>query len=98
MNREDVIARLRRHEHDLRRRGVLHVGLFGSVARNEATPESDLDIVIELAPEAAIDLFEYVGLTQYLSDLFPTRVDVANLHRLKPMVRPSIERDAVYAF
>ncbi|HET8997646.1 MAG TPA: nucleotidyltransferase domain-containing protein [Acetobacteraceae bacterium] len=83
---------------ELRERGVLHAGLFGSVARNEATPASDIDIVIELAPDAAIDLFDYVGLTQYLADLFPHRVDVANLRRLKPLVRPSVERDAVYAF
>lgn len=98
MKREQVIATLRRHEQELRRRGVLHVGLFGSVARDEATPTSDIDILVELAPEAAIDLFEYVGITQYLSDLFPNRVDVANLQRLKPLVRPSVERDAVYAF
>lgn len=98
MKREQVIATLRRHEQELRRRGVLHVGLFGSVARDEATPTSDIDILVELAPETAIDLFEYVGITQYLSDLFPSRVDVANLHRLKPLVRPSVERDAVYAF
>ena len=100
MNREQVIAELRMHEQDLRQRGVLHAGLFGSVARDEATPASDIDIdiLIELAPDSRIDLFEYVAITQYLSDLFPNRVDVANRRRLKPLVRPSVERDAVYAF
>lgn len=98
MNREQVIATLRTHAQELRRRGVLHAGLFGSIARGEASPASDIDILIELAPDAPIGLFEYVGITQYLSDLFPNRVDVANRKRLKPLIRPNVERDTVYAF
>jgi predicted nucleotidyltransferase len=98
MNREQVLATLRAHEPELRQRGVLHVGLFGSVARDEATPASDIDILIELVPGAPVGLFEYVDITQYLADLFPVRVDVANRRRLKPLVRPGAERDAVYAF
>ena len=89
---------LRVHEQELRRRGVLHAGLFGSIVRGEATPDSDIDIVIEIAPDAPVDLFGYVGIAQYLSDLFPGRVDVANRRRLSPLVRPNVERDAVYAF
>ena len=98
MNREHVIARLRAHEPELRHRGVLHAALFGSLARNEAQPASDIDILIEVAPDAPIGVFEYVGITQYLADLFPNRVDVTNRDRLKPLVRPSAERDAMYAF
>jgi len=98
MRRDQVIATLQAHEPELRNRGVLHAALFGSVARDEATPASDIDILIELAPDAPVGLFEYVGITQYLADLFPARVDVANRRRLKPLVRPSAERDAVYAF
>jgi predicted nucleotidyltransferase len=98
MNRERIIATLRAHEPDLRHLGVLHAALFGSAARNEAKPDSDIDILIELAPEAPIGVFEYVGITQYLADLFPNRVDVANHSRLKDLVRPGAERDAVYAF
>jgi predicted nucleotidyltransferase len=98
MNREQVIATLRDHESDLRRHGVMHAALFGSVARDDAKPDSDIDILIELEPDAPIDLFEYVGITHYLADLFPNRVDVANLSELKSHVRPSAEHDAVYAF
>jgi predicted nucleotidyltransferase len=98
MNREQIIAKLCAHEPELRRRGVLHAGLFGSVARGEATPSSDIDILIALEPDAPIGVFEYVGITQYLADLFPNHVDVANRDRLKALVRPSVERDAVYAF
>jgi predicted nucleotidyltransferase len=98
MNREQIIATLRAHELQLRERGVLHVALFGSAARGEAKPASDIDIMIELEPEAPIGLFEYVEITQYLGDLFPNRVDVANRNKLKALVRPGAEQDAVYAF
>ena len=98
MNREQVIATLRSHGPELRHRGVRHAALFGSVARGEGGPSSDIDIMIELEPDASVDLFEYVGITHYLADLFPARVDVSNRSSLKPHVRPSAERDAVYAF
>ncbi len=48
VNRDQVIATLRAHERELRDRGVLHVALFGSVARNEGKRSSDIDIMIEL--------------------------------------------------
>ena len=98
MNREQVIATLRSHAPQLRHRGVRHVALFGSIARGEENPTSDIDILIELDPDEAIDLFAYIGITHYLADLFPAHVDVANHSSLKPHVRPNAERDAVYAF
>jgi predicted nucleotidyltransferase len=98
MNREQVIATLRAHERELRRRVMLHAALFGSMARNESKRAGDIDILIELEPDAPIGVFEYVGITQYLADLFPNRVDVANRGSLKALVRPSAERDAIYAF
>jgi predicted nucleotidyltransferase len=98
MNREQIIETLRAHEPELRHRGVLHAALFGSVARGDQKRASDIDILIELEPQAPVGLFEYVGITQYLADLFPARVDVANRNSLKEHVRPGAERDAVYAF
>ena len=98
MNREQAIATLRAHEPDLRERGVLHAALFGSVARGEAHPDSDLDIVIDIDPEAHVGVWGYAGLTAYIAALFPVPVDVADREGLKPLVRPTVERDAVYAF
>jgi uncharacterized protein len=98
IDRERVIATLRAHQSELHQRGVSHVALFGSIARGEGKRTSDIDILVELEPQARIGLFEYVGITQYLADLFPVRVDVANRSSLKPLVRPTIERDAIYAF
>ena len=67
MNREHVIATRRAHKPQLRRLGVQHAALFGSVARGDATPASDIDIMIELEPDAPIGMFEYVGITQFLA-------------------------------
>jgi predicted nucleotidyltransferase len=98
VDRNTIIATLKAREADLRQRGVRHIALFGSAARGDTTDASDIDILVDLQPDAPIGVFEYVDLTQFIEDLFPVPVDVANHARLKPHVRPSAEREAVYAF
>ncbi len=98
MNRNEIIATLRAHEGDLRQRGVLHVALFGSVARGEATAESDIDILLDLDPAVPIGLFAYAGLKRYIADLFSGPVDVVNREALKPPLRRPALADMVYAF
>ena len=63
IDREEIIATLRTHHAELRRRGVRHAALFGSLARGESKRTSDIDILIELDPQAPVGLFEYVGIT-----------------------------------
>lgn len=72
--------------------------LFGSVVRGENRPGSDIDIMVEIDPEARITVFDYVGLKQYIADLFDGPVDVVNRDGLKPFVRPTVMADAIYAF
>jgi predicted nucleotidyltransferase len=98
MNRQQILERLREHETALRSRGVTHAALFGSRARGDARPDSDTDIMIELDPDAAISLFDYASLKDYIADLFDGPVDVVCLDNLKPYIRPSVTPDAVYAF
>ncbi|MGQ0446552.1 MAG: nucleotidyltransferase family protein [Beijerinckiaceae bacterium] len=98
MNNQEIIAKLRENEAALRARGVRHAALFGSRARGDNQPGSDIDIMVEIDPEASIDLFEYIAITQFLAGLFPNRVDVANRNQLKALVRPSAEKQAVQAF
>ena len=98
MNAQDALATLRRYEADLRARGIRHAAVFGSVARGENRPDSDLDIIIDIEPDARVTVFDYVGLKEYIASLFDGRVDVIDREALKPHVRPAATGDAVYAF
>lgn len=98
MTREEILATLRAHEPPLRSHGVRHAALFGSHARCDTAPESDVDIMVELDPAAAMTLWDYVGLKDAVQALFPGRVDVISRSALSPYIRENVERDAVYAF
>jgi predicted nucleotidyltransferase len=98
MNSPDAIAILRQSEPALRERGVLHAALFGSVARGENHAGSDVDIMVEIDPEARITVFDYVELKEYIANLFDGPVDVVNRDGLKSYVAPAATADAVYAF
>lgn len=98
MNEHTVVAKLKAAETELKAKGVLHAALFGSVARGENGSASDIDIMIEIAPDADLGIFEYVGVVNYIGGMFPMRVDVSNRECMKAYVRPSAERDAIYAF
>lgn len=50
MDRSAILARLKEHEAELRRRGVARVALFGSAARGEARPDSDIDLMVDVDP------------------------------------------------
>lgn len=96
MNSSEALETLRRSEHALRVRGVTHVALFGSVARGNHRPDSDIDIMIEIDPDARITV--YVDLKEYIAGLFDKPVDVVNREGLKSHVRPAAVADAIYAF
>jgi predicted nucleotidyltransferase len=98
MNSFEAIATLRRSEQALRGRGVVHAALFGSLARGDTRPNSDIDIMIEIDPDARMTVFEYVDLKDYIGTLFDKPVDVVTREGLKPYVRPAATADAIYAF
>jgi predicted nucleotidyltransferase len=98
MNSLEALETLRRSETALRARGVRRAALFGSVARGENRPGSDIDIMVEIDPEAHITVFDYVGLKEYIAGLFDTPVDVVSHDGLKPYLRPTVMADAIYAF
>jgi predicted nucleotidyltransferase len=93
-----VLQTLQAHEGDLRRQGVRHAAVFGSVARGEARADSDIDVLVELDPEQPIGIFEYARLKLYIGDLLGGPGDVVNRKTLKPLLRDAILREAVNAF
>ena len=99
MRRDDVIAKLKEAEAELKARGVTHAALFGSVARGEERIDSDIDILVEICPgkHKDMDVYSFIGIVHLIEDLFATRVE-RNRFALKDHVRPNVERDAVYAF
>jgi predicted nucleotidyltransferase len=98
MDKQDILARLRANEAALKASGVSHAALFGSRARGDNRPDSDIDIMVEIAPDVRMGVFQYVGIVHSIEDMFPVPVDVSNRIAMKSHVRSSAERDAVYAF
>ena len=98
MDRRHILETLRAHEALLRERGVAHVALFGSRARGDARPDSDIDIMVEIGPEARLGVWAYAGLKDCIAGLFGEPVDVVNRDGLKPYVRPAALADSIYAF
>jgi len=98
MNCQEILAKLRENEAALHARGVSHAALFGSRARGDARPDSDIDIMVEFDPAAHVTVFNYAGLKDYIAGLFDGPVDVVSRAGLKPYVRPAVITDAIYAF
>jgi uncharacterized protein len=94
MSRDEAIQLLRSRLDELRRFHVRSLSLFGSVARNEAGPESDLDVLVDFSPDPTVD--DYVGLSLFLEELCGRRVDLLTEDGIKPRTRALIERDIVH--
>jgi uncharacterized protein len=98
MRCDEVIARLKEAEPALRARGIRRAAVFGSVARGEARPDSDIDILIEFEPGAEGSIYHYMGLKEFVAGLFDGPVEVIDRDALKPYLRAPSARDAIYAF
>ena len=95
---EQVIAVLRAHEPRLRAAGIRALSVFGSVARGEARPDSDIDLAAEFDPAAKMDLISLVGLERELTDLLGREVQILPEPIKKPRLREEVERDRVRAY
>lgn len=96
MQRDEALAILAAHSDELRARGVTSLSLFGSVARNEAGPDSDVDILVEIG-QRPFGLFEFVGLQLYLEELLGRPVDLVTPDTLKRQIRSRVLEEAVRA-
>lgn len=90
-----ILDRLRQLKPDLiQRYGITKIGIFGSVARNEASDASDIDIVVEMQPI----LLKRAGLKLELEAIFQRSVDVIRYRDdMNPYLKSRIDREARYA-
>ena len=100
MRRDEVIAKLRQTEPALKEFGVAALYLFGSHARDEAGPDSDIDVFVDVAPNAAFGLSPYMGAFRVLEDAFEHKAEIGYSTRdaLSPYIRADVERNALRIF
>ena len=93
-----VVAALRAHEDELRKRGIRQLYVFGSVARGSAQPSSDIDILVDFEPTVRVSLVTLGSLTAYLTAVLGHAVDVGDRASFRPEILNSIDQDAVAVF
>ena len=98
MRKHDVIQTLRAHEPELRAAGIVHLSIFGSVARDQASENSDVDLMAEFDQQRNMTLLDLVGLENRLSDILQTKVDLTTANSLKTTLWNRIATEAVLAF
>jgi hypothetical protein len=94
--RERVLEILRGHESELRARGVNRLMLFGSTARGDVEPGSDVDLLIEVDAASRFGLFAF--LENDLAGLLGRPVDLAFPDAMRPRLRTAVLREAVEVF
>jgi predicted nucleotidyltransferase len=94
MQRDKILATLKQHQTALKELGVRSLALFGSVARDEATPASDVDILVEFEPPVTFD--RYMDVKFYLEDRLGRKVDLVSWKSLKPQIRATVKQEAIY--
>jgi uncharacterized protein len=96
MKQAEVLSILETHQGRLKALGVKTLDLFGSVARDEARPDSDVDFLVEFSIEAT--LFDLFNVQHYLEDILECKVDLGTKSALRQHLREPVLQEAVRAF
>lgn len=91
--RDDILRLLSTQIGSIRKLGVTELGVFGSFARNEQRPESDVDILVDMKGRT---FDTYMNLLFFLEDLFGRKVDLVVKDTIKPIIRNRVLRETVY--
>ena len=95
MKRTEVLRILHEKRSELAEKyGVKSLALFGSVARDEARPDSDVDLLVEF--DRPVGLFAFISLQQFLENLLGSKVDLGTLRSLKPRLKDSVLQEAIH--
>jgi predicted nucleotidyltransferase len=98
MDKEKILVILRDHAPELREAGLVHLRLFGSVARGQANAQSDIDLLADFDRSKRITLVTLGRLESHLSALLGTKVDLSSPDWMREPVRRQALREAVLAF
>ena len=98
MDKGYVIEILRRHEPELRAAGIVHLRLFGSVARGEQSAQSDVDLMADFDRSMRLNLFNLAHLENRLSDLLGVKADLSLADSMRERVRARAVHEAIDAF
>ena len=98
MGREQILATLRAHEQDLRAAGVVRLSLFGSAARGQEGPASDVDLLAAFDNSRKISLLDVIHIQNQIADLLGQPVDLVEEGTLKPRIEERVEHEAMRAF
>jgi predicted nucleotidyltransferase len=98
MDKNRILAILRSHAPELQAAGIAHLRLFGSVARDEATSQSDIDLLADFDKESRMSLLKLCHLQNQLSDLLGAEVDLIPSRGLRDFARESAHQEALLAF
>ena len=97
MQRDEVIAKLKQHEAELRRLGVQHLYLFGSTARGEAREDSDVDLFFDYE-RGKLGLFELMDVKEETTRILGRKADIMTRDSLHKVLRSRIEASALQVF
>jgi uncharacterized protein len=97
MKREEIIARLRQHQADLKRLGVERLYLFGSIARDEATEDSDIDLFFDYH-KGKLGLFELMDVKAFTASILGHTTDIMTRDSLHKTLRQTIDATALRVF
>jgi uncharacterized protein len=95
---ENIRAELKALETPLRERGLTALALFGSTARGTSRPDSDVDVLIDIAPDVSFSLVDLVSVKHFLEDNLARKVDVVIREGLDPAIRDRVVREARTVF
>jgi predicted nucleotidyltransferase len=98
MDQAQVMSKLRAHERQLKEAGIVRLSLFGSMARNDAGPHSDVDLLAAFDENCRLSLLDIIHIENQLADLLGCPVDLSEEGMLKPHVQSSVAAEAVRAF
>ena len=97
MEKQDILNYLKSNQEYYQNQfGIKFIGLFGSFARDEASENSDIDILYKIEKDKKLSMFKYLKLTKELEDFFHKKIDLVRDETVKSQIKSYIQKDISY--